>query len=127
MNTVGERIKKVREDLGLTGGEFGKKLSVTKVAVSNWENNNRKPDLDMLVKIAELGSVTTDYLLCLTEHPQGFIQEATINGAPYKFELDRDVFPNGLTYKQMIEYIEQLEKEAELSRKLKQVVYEHKK
>lgn len=65
MSTLGQQIKKIRESLGLTGEEFGKKLNVTKVAVSNWENNNRKPDLDMLVKIAKLGNTSVDSLLGL--------------------------------------------------------------
>ena len=43
--------------------EFGKKLGVTKQCVSNWENNNIQPSVDMLVKIADIFSVTTDYLL----------------------------------------------------------------
>src|SRR3712207_6797934 len=64
-STLGQQIKKIRESLGLTGEEFGKKLNVTKVAVSNWENNNRKPDLDMLVKIAKLGNTSVDSLLGL--------------------------------------------------------------
>lgn len=63
MSTLGYRIRKVRENLNLTGEEFGKKLNVTKVAVSNWENNNRKPDAEMLIKIADLGNISTDHLL----------------------------------------------------------------
>jgi len=38
-------------------------LGVTKQCVSNWENNNIQPSVDMLVKIADIFSVTTDYLL----------------------------------------------------------------
>lgn len=78
MSTLGERIKNIRESLNLTGEEFGKKLNVTKVAVSNWENNNRKPDADMLIKIAELGNVTTDYLLARTNEKKSIISEEDI-------------------------------------------------
>ena len=66
-NTLGSRIKYVREKMNYTGEEFGKLLNVTKVAVSNWENDNRKPDVDMIVKIANLSNVTTDFLLCNTD------------------------------------------------------------
>ncbi len=38
-------------------------MGVTKQCVSNWENNNIQPSVDMLVKIADIFSVTTDYLL----------------------------------------------------------------
>ena len=39
----------------------------TKQSVSNWENNNIQPSIDMLVKIARFFSVSTDYLLCLDD------------------------------------------------------------
>ena len=38
-------------------------LGVSKQTVSNWENNNILPSIDMLVKVATFFSVQTDYLL----------------------------------------------------------------
>lgn len=70
MNTIGERIKDIRNSLGLTCEEFGAKLNVKKGTVSNWENNNRIPDALMLVRIADLGNVSADYLLCRTDIKQ---------------------------------------------------------
>lgn len=61
----GERIKNLRLSLGLNQIEFGKKLNVTKQSVSNWENGNIQPSIDMLIKIATVFSVQTDYLLGL--------------------------------------------------------------
>lgn len=57
------KIKELRTAHGLTQVEFAKKLSVSKQAVSNWENNNIQPSIDMLIKIADYFGVTTDYLL----------------------------------------------------------------
>ena len=45
--------------------EFGKRISVSKQCVSNWENGNVQPSIDMLVKIAQTFSVSADYLLGL--------------------------------------------------------------
>lgn len=56
-------IKKLRLGHGLSQVDLAKKLSVTKQTVSNWENNNIQPSVDMLVKIADFFSVSTDYLL----------------------------------------------------------------
>lgn len=39
--TQGERIKEVRNSLGLTLEKFGDRLGVTKVAISNIEKGNR--------------------------------------------------------------------------------------
>ena len=43
--------------------DLGRKLGVTKQAVSNWENNNILPSVDLLIRIAKFFSVSTDYLL----------------------------------------------------------------
>lgn len=60
---LGLRIKELRLSHSLNQVELAKRLSVTKQTISNWENNNIQPSVDMLVKIADCFSVTTDYLL----------------------------------------------------------------
>ena len=60
---LGLRIKELRLSHSLNQVELARLLSVTKQTVSNWENNNIQPSVDMLVKIADCFSVTTDYLL----------------------------------------------------------------
>ena len=45
--------------------EFGKRLNVTKQCISNWENNNIMPSIDMLIRISKTFSVSADYLLGL--------------------------------------------------------------
>lgn len=57
------RIKELRIAHNLTQVDFGNKLSIAKQTVSNWENNNILPSIDMLIKIADYFGVTTDYLL----------------------------------------------------------------
>lgn len=62
-NGLNENIKRLRVARGLNQVEFAKALSVTKQCVSNWENDNVLPSIEMLVKIAEFFSVSTDFLL----------------------------------------------------------------
>lgn len=57
------KIKELRISHGLNQVELGEKLSVTKQTISNWENNNIQPSIDMLIKIADFFGVSTDYLL----------------------------------------------------------------
>lgn len=64
---LSDRIKELRLAHGLNQVEFGRKLNVTKQSVSNWENNNIQPSVDMLVKIAQAFSVSADYLLELDD------------------------------------------------------------
>ena len=48
--------------------ELSQKLGVTKQCVSNWENDNIVPSIDMLINISKFFKVTTDYLLELTDN-----------------------------------------------------------
>ncbi len=61
-----ERIKELRNSLGINQVEFGKKLGVTKQCISNWENGNIQPSIDMLIKICNAFSISSDYLLGLS-------------------------------------------------------------
>ena len=63
----GDQIKALRMCRGLNQVEMAKILGVTKQSVSNWENENIMPSVDMLIKIANFFSVSTDYLLGLSE------------------------------------------------------------
>lgn len=102
-NTLGSRIKYIREKMNCTGEGFGKLLNVTKVAISNWENDNRKPDVDMIVKIATLGNVTTDFLLCKTDIEDNTISKININKDEIVFEASKEVYPDGISKEEMIE------------------------
>lgn len=63
-----ERIKELRISLGLNQIQFGRKLFVTKQCISNWENGNIQPSVDMLIKICTTFSVSADYLLGLSNN-----------------------------------------------------------
>lgn len=60
--TQGERVKVVRKENNLTLEAFGKRLGVTKVAISNIENNNRKLTDQMLISICREFNVNEDWL-----------------------------------------------------------------
>ena len=60
---LNENIKKMRLAHGYNQAALGNLLGVTKQCVSNWENDNVLPSVEMLAKMADLFSVSTDYLL----------------------------------------------------------------
>lgn len=57
----GEKIKMLRKSQGLTQAEFAKRLFVTSAAVSQWETDVTRPDMERLIKIAKEFSVPLDY------------------------------------------------------------------
>ena len=65
---LGEQIKKLRLAKNLNQVQLSHHLGVTKQSISNWENNNILPSVDMLKKIAQFFGCTTDYLLELDTH-----------------------------------------------------------
>lgn len=62
---LNQQIRALRLSRKMSQVELAQALHVTKQSVSNWENDNIQPSIDMLVKIAEVFSVSTDYLLGL--------------------------------------------------------------
>ncbi len=60
---LGENIRRLRQERGLRQEELGRRIGVSKQSVSNWENENIAPSIDLLVRLADFFGVSTDYLL----------------------------------------------------------------
>lgn len=67
---ISERIKELRLAMNYSQVELASKLSVTKQTVSNWENDNIQPSIDVLIKLSNFFGVTTDYLLGRDDIPR---------------------------------------------------------
>lgn len=65
-NTLGERIKELRQSLCLSQAELAQQLHCTQAALSQYENGNREPGLQELIQIALALNTSTDYLLGVT-------------------------------------------------------------
>ena len=63
MAYLSENIRILRCARGMRQVQLAKALGVSKQCVSNWENDNVVPSIEMLEKIADLFSASTDYLL----------------------------------------------------------------
>ena len=62
-NKFSEQLLALRVDANLSRWELSKKLNVSVRLISYWENGQRECSFDMLIKIADLFSVSIDYLL----------------------------------------------------------------
>ena len=67
---LGQRIGELRAACGWSQVELAKRLRVAKQTVSNWENENIQPSIEMLVRLSNIFGVTTDYLLGLEKTPR---------------------------------------------------------
>lgn len=62
-----ERLKELRIAESLSQTQLAKELKVNQRTISNWETGVRQPDFETLEKIAKFFSVSTDYLLGITD------------------------------------------------------------
>lgn len=64
---VNERLKQLRLERGLNQIQLAEQLGVSKQCISNWENDNIQPSIEMLIKISNFFSISTDYILGLDD------------------------------------------------------------
>ena len=60
---LGEQIKTLRTAKQISQVELANRIGVSKQSVSNWENNNILPSVEIIKKISEYFGCTADYLL----------------------------------------------------------------
>ncbi len=60
--TLGERMKRLRQERGWSQGQLAQKLKVHQKQISGYERGVRLPSTDLLIRIAELFTVSLDYL-----------------------------------------------------------------
>ncbi|API71217.1 MULTISPECIES: helix-turn-helix domain-containing protein [Leuconostoc] len=60
---LGEALKYYRQAAGLTARELSRKMNITPAALSNYENNKRRPDLEFVRDVAHQLDLSIDTLL----------------------------------------------------------------
>ena len=60
---LSEKLIKLRKEKGLSQEEFGNEVNVSRQAVSKWENEESKPDIDKIQEIGKKFNISYDYLL----------------------------------------------------------------
>ena len=63
MVNFGDMLKNLRTNAGMTQTELANRLGITKSVVSYYELQERTPSPDVLIRLAGIFRVTTDYLL----------------------------------------------------------------
>ena len=82
--TFGQTIKTLRRENNMTQENLAELLSISPQAVSRWENDIAMPDISMLPPLANLFSVTTDYLLGMDTY-QKDLRKAEFDEAYFQY------------------------------------------
>ena len=78
METLGEKIKTLRETMNITQPELAKITEVSNGMISLWENNKHEPKASHIKKLAIVFKVSADYLLGLENE----------DGSKYEYEFE---------------------------------------
>lgn len=63
VETLGSRLKQLRTSRHIQQDQLGSLLGVDKSTIHHYEDNDRQPSCDTLVRLASVFNVTTDFLL----------------------------------------------------------------
>lgn len=63
MESFGTRLANLRREHNLTQNDIADRLNISAQAVSKWENDLTSPDIDTLLKLADIFDITVDELL----------------------------------------------------------------
>lgn len=63
MQTIGERLRWLRERIGVPCDKIDELLGMTRGQDEHYEKGRRSPSADTVVKLAEIFGVTTDWIL----------------------------------------------------------------
>lgn len=64
------RLKQLRKNRGYTQVSLQMKTGIEQSLLSKYENGERIPPTESLLKLAEIYDVSIDYILCRTEKPE---------------------------------------------------------
>lgn len=86
-----DEIRRLRLAKRITQARLADRLGVSKQSVSNWENNNIQPSVELLEKLADYFAVSTDTLL--GRHPDTVIDASglTAGQAAHVRQLIQDL------------------------------------
>ena len=73
--TLGQKLKKLRNDKGLTQKELAEQLHVTFQTISKWESDKNEPDISTLKELSKFYGCSFDYLLSEEEPPKEEVKE----------------------------------------------------
>ena len=68
--TLGEKILALRAQKGMSQEDLATALGVSRQSVSKWETSQSVPDLDKIIRLADLFGVTVDQLVREGERPE---------------------------------------------------------
>ena len=74
---IGKKLKNARIEAGLTQEKAAEKIDVSRQTISNWENEKLYPDINSVIALSDLYSVSLDELLKGDQKMAEHLEEST--------------------------------------------------
>lgn len=94
MSILSERIKKERENLAFTRKDLAQKIGVSYSAIAMYEQGNREPSCDLIIKMCKIFNCNADYLIGLNSIKKNTENTITQNKSRFQQILE---LANGLS------------------------------
>ncbi len=106
MVKIGNRIKGLREEIGLSQGELAKRMRINRVTLSQIENGKRKVRTEELIALSQIFNVSTDILLDLKKDIEVVLEKSKKEKPKEKQEVRISVPQNNIEkFKEVFLYI----------------------
>ena len=102
--TMGERIKQLRKEKGMTQTELAMTLHVTKGTVSTWETNSRVPGFETLNVLSDLFEKRLDYIMGRSDDATPTTRSEDDPAALVLSQMDADLTEYALKYARLDQY-----------------------
>lgn len=84
---ISEKIKALRESHNWTQSELARRLNITRNGVNSWEQGLSTPSLSSIIELSKVFSVSTDYLLGLSDLDHINVSGLSISDVAFVTEL----------------------------------------
>lgn len=84
---IDEKIRELRETHNWSQAELAHRLGITRAAVNAWETGISYPSIPILVKLAKVFNVTTDFLLSIDKTENINVRNLSKKDLHFVYEL----------------------------------------
>lgn len=88
MSILADQLKKFRAEKNLSQDALAEQLFISRQAISKWEQGIATPDLEHIIKLAEIFEISLDELI-LAKKPEKIVEDKVMNKWEYKNEAEK--------------------------------------
>jgi transcriptional regulator with XRE-family HTH domain len=91
MKIIGERLRSLREGVGLSQAKIAKLANTAQPSINRYESGNTVPPLEMFLWYADYFDVSLDYIFGRTDKPQGKLYNYEPEALKGKLAGDKEI------------------------------------